>query len=499
MRETPDFSAIADAISKDWHSISRPEQLPPPGAWFGWVYCAGRGAGKTRSASEWVRLMVESGQGRRIALVGATAADVRDTMVQGESGLLAVSPDWNRPTYEPSKRKLTWPNGVEALCFSSEEPERLRGPQFDCAWVDELCAFWEPQSTWDMLSFCLRLGTRPRVVVTTTPKPIKLLKELMNRPDFVVTRGKTADNAANLAPTFLKTVTERYSGTRIGRAELDGELIEELEGALWSRTLLERCRIAPADRPVLQRIVVAVDPAVTAGEDSDETGIVVAGVGTDGIGYVLEDASGRFTPTEWARRAVALFHRYGADRICAEENNGGLMVEETIRAVDPNVSYKGVHASRGKIVRAEPISALYEQGKIRHVGAFPALEDQLSSYAPGTRKSPDRLDAMVWALSELFVGLSTSGVIDYYRQLAANPETFAPAEPSFGYAFTPPGRGRLVRFIVPEGHSTVMLMSGATLSPDAEGVIACPETDAAALRVQGWREVPPIIEGEALP
>ncbi len=498
MREALDFRAIAEAISTDWHSIGRPEQLPPPGAWFGWLYCAGRGAGKTRSASEWVRLMVESGQGRRIALVGATAADVRDTMVQGESGLLAVSPDWNRPTYEPSKRKLTWPNGAEALCFSSEEPERLRGPQFDCAWVDELCAFLEPQSTWDMLSFCLRLGTRPRVVVTTTPKPIKLLKELMNRPDFVVTRGKTADNAANLAPTFLKTVTERYSGTRLGRAELDGEVIEESEGALWTRAIIESTRILRADRPALTRVVVAIDPAVSVGENSDETGIVVAGLGENGHGYILEDISGRYGPTEWSSKAVAAYHRWGADRVVAEVNQGGDLVENTLRMVDPAVAYKGIHASRGKIVRAEPVSALYEQGRVHHVGAFPALEDQMASFEPGARKSPDRADAMVWCISELMVGASTSGVIDYYRQLAADPATFAPAEPRFGYAFTPPGRGRVVRFIVPEGHSTILLMSGVSLSPDASGIIACPESDAGALRIQGWAEVPAAIEGELL-
>ena len=342
----------------------------------------------------------------------------------------------------------------------------------------------------------MRLGTRPRVLVTTTPKPSALLKSLIARPDFVVTKGATRDNAANLAPTFLATVEGLYAGTRLGRQELDGELIEDVEGALWSRALIESTRVARADRPPLTRIVVAIDPAVSSGESADETGIIVAGLGEDRQGYILEDASGRYAPTEWARKAVALYERYGADRVVAEKNQGGELVEATIRMIDPNVSFKGVHASRGKITRAEPVSALTEQGRVHMLGAFPALEDQLTSYEPGARKSPDRLDAMVWAITELMVGASCSGVIDYYRQLAADPATFAPAEPSFGYAFTPPGRGRLVRFIVPEGHSTVMLMSGASLSPDAEGIIACPESDAGALRVQGWREAPAIIEGE---
>ncbi len=494
-----DLVALADALRTDWHAQARPEQLPPAGDWAGWLIVAGRGFGKTRSGAEWTRCMVESRQAGRLALVGPTAADARDVMVEGESGILAISPAWNRPTFEPSKRRLTWPNGAIATCYSAEEPERLRGPQHDAAWCDELAAWSNRDATWNQLQFGLRLGARPRVLVTTTPKPSALLKSLIARSDFVVTRGATRDNAANLAPTFLATVEGLYAGTKIGRQELDGELIEDVEGALWSRALIESTRVARADRPPLTRIVVAIDPAVSSGESADETGIIVAGLGEDRQGYILEDASGRYAPTEWARKAVALYQRYGADRVVAEINQGGEMVETTVRMIDPNVSFKGVHASRGKITRAEPVSALFEQGRVHMLGTFPALEDQLTSYEPGARKSPDRLDAMVWAITELMVGASGSGLIDYFRELAANPETFAVPDPEYGYAFTPPGRGRTVRFLVPPGCSTIMLLSGTTLSPDAEGVVACPESDAGALRIQGWREAPPIIEGEALP
>ena len=363
--------------------------------------------------------LAESAIVGRIALVGPTAADVRDTMIEGESGLLAIAPNSNRPVYEPTKRRLTWPNGVQSSLFSSEEPERLRGPQFGAAWCDELAAWRNVKTTWDNLQFGLRLGKRPRQVITTTPKPIALLRELVKRggEDVAITRGTTYDNRENLAPSFFSQIVSRYEGTRLGRQELNAEILEDVQGALWSRDLIEQCRVDRSALPPLKRIVVAIDPAVSTGEDADETGIVVAALGTDGHGYVLEDASGKFSPVEWARRAVGLYRQWGADRIVAEINQGGAMVETTVRTVDANVSYKGVHASRGKITRAEPISALFEQHRAHLVGVYPELEDQLASFAGGSSASPDRLDALVWALTELMFKETTSGFLDYMAYL----------------------------------------------------------------------------------
>jgi phage terminase large subunit-like protein len=343
------FANIADALEHDWHSIARPEQLPPEGEWSNWLYSGGRGTGKTRAGSEWVRSLAEAATVSRIALVGPTASDVRDVMVEGDSGILSICPNSNRPTYEPSKRRLTWPNGVQAAMFSSEEPERLRGPQHGCAWCDELGAWRNIDATWSMLQFGLRLGRHPRQLVTTTPKPVKLLRELIKSPNTVVTRGSTYDNRANLAESFFTQIVKKYEGTRLGRQELNAEMLEDFEGALWTRDLIESTRCEKSSLPPMRRIVVALDPAVSVGENSDATGIVVAGLGTDGHGYVLEDASGKYSPIEWARRGVALYHQHGADRIVAEANQGGAMVEQTIRTVDPNASYKAVHASRGKI------------------------------------------------------------------------------------------------------------------------------------------------------
>jgi len=342
----------------------------------------------------------------RVALVGPTAADSRDVMVEGESGLMAICPNSNRPTYEPSKRRLTWPNGVQAALFSAEEPDRLRGPQHGAAWLDELGAWKNAEQTWNMLQFGLRIGKRPRQVITTTPKPTKIIRALVKRDgqDVIVTRGRTIDNAANLAASFLTQIVSRYEGTRLGRQELNAELLEDVEGALWTLDLIEQGRRAQADIPPMKRIVIAVDPAISTGEGADETGIIVVGLGLDGHGYILEDASGRFSPIEWARRAVALYRKWTADRVVAEANQGGLMVETTIRTVDPNVSFKAVHASKGKITRAEPVAAIAEQFRLHHVGVFPELEDQLTSYAAGSPDSPDRLDALVWGITELMVG-----------------------------------------------------------------------------------------------
>ena len=329
-------------------------------------------------------------------------------MIEGESGLLAVSSPWCRPEYEPSRRRLSWPNGVEAYTFSSEEADRLRGPQFDFAWCDELAAWNEPQAVWDMLAFGLRVGRHPQWLVTTTPRPIKLLRDLLAREgkDVVVTRGSTFENEANLAKPFLDNMRARYEGSRLGRQELNGELLEDTPGALWQRAWIDAQRVerAPSD---LKRIVVAIDPAVSTSEGSDETGIIVAGVSLNGHFYVLEDLSGKFSPDEWARRAYSAYRRWRADCIIAEKNNGGDLVEAVLRSVAMSVPYKAVHASRGKVTRAEPVAALFEQGKVSHVGAeLSILEDQLTAFTSDFDRnsagySPDRLDALVWALTNL--------------------------------------------------------------------------------------------------
>lgn len=410
------------ALLDDWLFWARASQLPPEGDWRVWLLLAGRGFGKTRSGAEWVRHRVETGVAHRVALVAPTAADARDVMVEGESGLLAIAPDDFRPHYEPSKRRLTWPNGAIATCFSADEPARLRGPQHDCAWCDELAA-WRYAEAWDMLLFGLRLGEDPRAVVTTTPRPTPLLRALMRAPDTALTRGATRENARNLAPGFLAQIVRKYEGTRLGRQELEAELLEDAPGALWRRETLDRLRCAPQTVPALRRVVVAIDPAASSAEGADETGIVVAGLGEDGQGYVLEDGSGRYAPERWACEAVALLRRHRADRIVAEVNNGGDMVESVLRMVDASVSFKAVRASRGKVMRAEPVAALYEQGRVHHLGAFAALEDQMCSFTADFDRSragssPDRLDALVWALTELMVEEAGQGWLAYYGELA---------------------------------------------------------------------------------
>lgn len=410
----------ARRLLEDWRAWARPAQLPPPGAWRIWLLLAGRGFGKTRAGAEWVRAQAESGDARRIALVASTARDARLVMVEGASGLMTIAPAAARPVFEPSKQQLTWPSGAIATLYSADEPDRLRGPQFDAAWCDELAAWRYPQA-WDMLMMGLRLGTRPRAVVTTTPKPVQLIRALLAAPDCVVTRGTTRENAANLAPGFLAAIRKQYEGTRLGRQELDAELLEDVPGALWARDRIEGARVDTA--PALRRIVVAIDPAVSSGAEADETGIVVAALGQDGEGYVLGDLSGRYSPHDWASRALDAYRVHGADRIVAEINNGGAMVEATLRVLDPGVAYKPVHASRGKLARAEPVAALYEQGRVHHVGAFPALEDQMCGFAPAfdraTTGSPDRVDALVWALSELMLQGAEPTLLSYYRSLAA--------------------------------------------------------------------------------
>lgn len=406
------------ALLHDWPMWARPNQLAPPGDWLTWLVLAGRGFGKTRVGSEWVRGKVAAGTAGRIALVAKDPSEARNVMVNGDSGLLAIAAPGERPTYQPSLKRLEWNNGAQAFIYSSEDFDELRGPQHDLAWVDELFKFRNQIETWDQLMFGLRLGKSPQVCITSTPAPTKLLRQLMQAKNTVVTRGSTYDNIGNLAPPF-RSIIEKYEGTRLGRQELHAEVLDDIQGALWSSHIIEAARVQVVPCR-LKRVVVAIDPAATSNEDSDETGIVVVGFGEDGHGYVLQDASVKARPEGWAKVAIDLYRLHHADRIIGETNNGGEMIEAVLRAVDRNIPYRSVHASRGKTARAEPISALYEQGKIHHVGLFAKLEDQMCSYDPlrGDRKtSPDRMDALVWGLSEFFAPVAHQGIRDYYESL----------------------------------------------------------------------------------
>lgn len=403
-------------LEYDWRFWARPAQLPPHGDWRYWLILAGRGFGKTRAGAEWVRDQVATGR-RRIALVGPTAADVRDVMIEGESGLLNICPPWATPVYQPSRRRLVWPNGAMAFLYSAQEPERLRGPQHEAAWADELAAWAYGQETWDQLQFGLRLGGDPRCVITTTPKPLPLVRQLLADPACAVTRGSTYENRANVPAAFIERIVRRYEGTRLGRQELHAELLVDAPGALWPYETIAACRTAKA--PDMQRVVVAVDPSGSTGADEgDQQGVVVAGLGVDGLGYVLADYSCRLSPQGWGRRTIEAFDAFSADRIVAEKNYGGDMVRFTIQAVRPTAPVVLVSASRGKMVRAEPVSALYEQGRVRHVVADPAenplheLEEEMR-HATGSgylgEGSPNRLDALVWALTDLFLAEQGAG------------------------------------------------------------------------------------------
>lgn len=398
-----------------WDFWSRPNQRAPVGAWKTWVILAGRGFGKTRSGAEWVRSCVcgqfplSGGKYRRIALIAETAADARDVMVEGDSGILSVHPKAYRPDYEPSKRRLTWPNGAVATLYNATEPDQLRGPQHDLAWCDELAKWQYGRETWDMLQFGLRLGDDPRQCVTTTPRPIPLLKEIVRDSSTVVSKGSTYENRTNLAPKFFDTIISKYEGTRLGRQELNAEVLEDVAGSLWTREVIDSHRIGVQQLPTMKRVVVAIDPATkdqTVQDDqAAETGIIAAGLGIDGRGYILGDGSLRANPRGWARRALALYDEFDADAIIVETNQGGAMVASTIHSERSTVRVIEVHASKGKVTRAEPISALYEQGRISHVGAFNTLEDQMMLFTPFGIEgdgSPDRVDALVWGLTDLF-------------------------------------------------------------------------------------------------
>jgi len=393
-----------------------PHQIAPRGDWRTWVILGGRGAGKTRAGAEWVRKAVEGplprapGKARRVALVAETLDQAREVMVFGDSGLMSVCPPDRRPDWIAGRRLLVWPNGAEAQLFSAHDPESLRGPQFDAVWADELAKWRRGGEAWDMLQFALRLGDSPRACVTTTPRQSQMLRELLELPTTVVTHAPTQANRANLADSFLREIEGRYGGTSLGRQEIEGVMLAEVEGTLWSVDDLARCQVA--DRPELDRIVVAIDPPGTSHAGSDECGIVVAGARMTGDlrdwhAVVLEDASvSAARPTVWAEAAIAAMRRHGADRLVAEVNQGGDMVEAVVRSVDAMVPYRSVHASRGKVARAEPIAALYEQGRVSHLRGLSVLEDQMglmTSRGYEGKGSPDRVDALVWALYDLMI------------------------------------------------------------------------------------------------
>lgn len=438
-----------DALEEDWEGFwARPNQKRPPddcacgceGRWLVWLILAGRGWGKTRTGAEYVHRMIHDKVYGRWHLVGATAGDVRDIMVEGPTGILRTAKRDDRVEYSPTKRKLTWESGAEAILFSADEPERFRGQQAEAAWADELASWRYPES-WSQLQLGMRLGPFPRTVVTTTPRPIPLIRRLMKDQRTHVTRGTSWENLPNLADVFVAEITAAYEGTRFGRQELYAELLEDSENALWHRDMLEDLRRKPDEVPPMRRIIVAVDPAVqdvkvdqagqkkldTRDSRDDEygvTGIVVAGLGTDGHGYVLHDSSGRMTPEQWARKVVALYHEYRADRVVYERNQGGALVARNISVEDPTVAVKDVQATRGKITRAEPVSTLYERGRVHHVGFFDRLEEQMCTFEAGQPNSPDRMDALVWAITELMIGaaqISVPSFVENELAMAGSP------------------------------------------------------------------------------
>jgi len=398
--------AEVKTLLQDWRLWARLDQLPPePCTWRNWLVLGGRGAGKTRSGAEWVRAKALGFWGppaKRLAMIGPSLMEARMVMIEGASGLLSVHMDEERPSYEPSKRLITWPNGSTAQVFSADEPESLRGPQFDACWCDELGKWKQADEAWAMLQFALRLGELPQCVITTTPRPTALLKKILSEDTTVISRATTFANAANLAPAFLRDIEARYGGTALGRQELLGELIDDDPNALFKRALIEKARVK--FQPKFRRVVVAVDPPAGFGKTSNACGIVVVGLADDGKAYVLEDGTIRgVRPQQWAERVVKLYADWNADRIVAEVNQGGAMVEQVLREVNREVSFKSVHASRGKAARAEPVAALYEQGRVAHVGTFAELEDEMCTQIRGGAHSPDRLDALVWAVTELLL------------------------------------------------------------------------------------------------
>lgn len=402
--------AEAEALLYDWRGfLARPDQIAPDGDWDIWLALAGRGWGKTEVGARWIKEQVEAGV-KKIALVAETQKDLEEVMV---ARILSIYPEGQAPKVRYKPVRVTWPNGAVALGYNGTEPQQLRGPEFEIAWVDELAKYRYARETWDMLQFCMRAGNNPRQLVTTTPRPIELVKAIFGGDEgrVHVTRGRTMDNKVNLAGRFLERIQKRYAGTRLGRQELEAEILGDMPGALWSQRSLDIYRASEA--PTLGRVVVSVDPAVTNTENSDEHGIVAAGMAEDQTGYLIEDGSINGSPLDWAEAAIAMSKKHGADGIVVEVNQGGDMVAHTLRAIAPNLNIIEVRASRGKHVRAEPIAALYEQGRIRHVGQFPELETQMTQMTTEGFQgegSPDRVDALVWAFTELFPDMTETKI-----------------------------------------------------------------------------------------
>ncbi|HXY57609.1 MAG TPA: terminase family protein [Methylocystis sp.] len=463
----------AAALPYLWEFWARPEQCIPDGDWVYWVPLGGRGMGKTRTGAETVRQWVK--RYHFVNIIGATGDDVRDVMVEGESGILAVCPPDERPTYVAARACLEWPNGARTQLFSAETPERLRGRQHMKLWADELGA-WRYPEAWDHAMFGLRLGDRPQAIVTTTPRPTKLMRDLLANPLTHATRGATFANIANLAPAFVEKILAKYEGTRLGRQEIEAELLLDAPGALWTRALIEAAYLNQRQAPPLARVVVAVDPPASSSERADECGVIVAGLAEDGAAIVLADLSSQGeTPLQWASRAVAAARRHEADAIIAEVNNGGEMVETVIRQVDANIRIKSVRASHGKLARAEPVAALYEQGRVRHLGVFPQLEDQMCLMTQGFDRrtagvSPDRVDALVWAITELCLSQGDgSAIIDFYRRLAA-----------------PSMKATRITLVAPPGVSTAYGKGGRCYAIDADRRVEVDSEDAAPLLGAGF-------------
>jgi phage terminase large subunit-like protein len=485
------------ALLNDWEWFwSRPSQRPPEDPdWVFWLVRSGRGFGKTRLGAEWIRAQAKSGLSP-LALIGAKEGEVRSIMIEGPSGILSVSPPSERPAYQPSVGggRLIWPNGIVAYCYSAERPDNLRGPDLAGAWCDELAKWRYASAVFDQLRFTLRAGPHPRAVITTTPRPIKIIKDLIaesltERSTVRVTSGSSYENRANLAPSFLERIITPKEGTRLGRQEIHGEILDDVEGALWNRDQIEERRW-PAHKPLptMARIIIALDPAVTSGEESDETGIIVCGKSVDGDGFVLDDQSGRYQPNGWAQKALELYRSRRADRIVAEVNNGGDLVQNTIRMFDKNVSFKAVHATRGRVRRAEPIAALYESrpgyplGRVWHVGTFPELEDQMCEltidFDPGSAGySPDRADAMIWGFTDLMVErMHSEGVYELYRR-----QSDALAHPArIRVRMRPPLGPRI-------GHLSFLSKPAVPVGPD--GIVEVALEDVRALTSLGWTKV----------
>jgi phage terminase large subunit-like protein len=412
-------AADADFLLNDWQLHARDDQLPPQESWRTWLLLGGRGAGKTRAGAEWVRAQalgiapLASRPAARIGIVGETMHDARSVMVEGISGLLAIHPNAERPRFEPSKAQLVWPNGAVGQLFSADDPDSLRGPQFEVAWADEIAKWKRAEDAWAMLQLAVRLGENPRIVATSTPRTVPLILELTKDPQTIVTRARTTDNRAFLAESFIASMRARYDGTALGRQELDGEIVTVADGALWRSEWFERHRLGTA--PPIGRIVVAVDPPVTSTKRSDACGIVVAGLSGDGRAIVLADRTlTRAEPTTWARAAVSVYREFSADRIVAEVNQGGDLVATMLRQIDPSIALTQVRATRGKWLRAEPVAALYADGRVSHVGIHRDLEAEMLAFTVdglAGGRSPDRTDALVWALTELLLGASGEAAI----------------------------------------------------------------------------------------